>query len=130
MAIGRGQHSWLPSAARQPPISLHAKQSNSALLCSFVQALSSSYKASGSELNLQHLARPDHLLLHRPLCWLLLVTPKRTTLNHPDLLPFVQALSSSYKASGSELNQQHLASEVQSRLLAAQAFLSFSARHI
>jgi hypothetical protein len=36
---------------------------------------------------------------------------------------FAQALSSSYKASGSELTLQHLASEAQSRLLAADALV-------
>jgi hypothetical protein len=36
---------------------------------------------------------------------------------------YVQALSSSYKASGSELSLQHLASEAQSRLLAADALV-------
>lgn len=49
--------------------------------------------------------------------------PYRAHMLPPVVCPPAQALSSSYKASGSELSLQHLASEVQSRLLAADALV-------
>jgi hypothetical protein len=61
------------------------------------------------------------------LCPVLPVTLYASSADQCALLPpsatCLQALSSSYKASGSELSLQHLASEAQSRLLAADALV-------